>query len=292
VPGGANNLASGAYSFAAGHLAKATGTGSFVWADDSSSVPFGDYGGFGLDVISNEFLVRASGGIVLTPYDRGLGNEAEGTPGLGDPGLFIGYSDFADSDHSSLTSPLGDSSITLDDSEYSGYDYIELDSFAITLNGKVGIGLTPTGTNILQIAGGAYCSGTTWVNASDKNLKDNFKHVDPSVILAKVSAMPISTWHYKSEAGQLRHIGPTAQDFYTAFNFGYDDKSITTVDEGGVALAAIQGLDEKVEGRSKNEEGKIQKLETENEVLKQQNDLLAQRLNELEETVKTLANRN
>jgi hypothetical protein len=37
-----------------------------------------------------------------------------------------------------------------------------------------------------------------------------------------------------------RHIGPMAQDFYSAF--GLDDKRITTIDEGGVALAAIQGL--------------------------------------------------
>jgi hypothetical protein len=33
-----------------------------------------------------------------------------------------------------------------------------------------------------------------------------------------------------------------AQDFYKAFGLGLDDKHITTIDEGGVALAAIQGL--------------------------------------------------
>ncbi len=37
-------------------------------------------------------------------------------------------------------------------------------------------------------------------------------------------------------------MGPTAQDFYAAFDLGRDDTSISTVDEGGVALAAIQGL--------------------------------------------------
>ncbi len=39
-----------------------------------------------------------------------------------------------------------------------------------------------------------------------------------------------------------RHVGPMAQDFYAAFGLGLDDKHITTIDEGGVALAAIQGL--------------------------------------------------
>jgi hypothetical protein len=39
-----------------------------------------------------------------------------------------------------------------------------------------------------------------------------------------------------------------AQDFQTAFGLnGTDDKHISVVDEGGVALAAIQGLNQKVE---------------------------------------------
>ena len=39
-----------------------------------------------------------------------------------------------------------------------------------------------------------------------------------------------------------RHLGPTAQDFRAAFGLGEDDTTISTVDEQGVALAAIQGL--------------------------------------------------
>lgn len=38
------------------------------------------------------------------------------------------------------------------------------------------------------------------------------------------------------------HLGPMAQDFHAAFNVGMDDKHMATVDEEGVALAAIQGL--------------------------------------------------
>jgi DNA-binding transcriptional MerR regulator len=62
-----------------------------------------------------------------------------------------------------------------------------------------------------------------------------------------------------------------AQDFHAAFGLnGNDDKHISTVDEGGVALAAIQGLNQKVETGSQNSEARIQKLETENAELKQQ----------------------
>ena len=38
-----------------------------------------------------------------------------------------------------------------------------------------------------------------------------------------------------------------AQDFHAAFNIGEGDKHIAIVDEEGVALAAIQGLNHKLE---------------------------------------------
>ena len=76
-------------------------------------------------------------------------------------------------------------------------------------------------------------------------------------------------WRYTNECAGVRHFGPTAQDFQTAFGLGTDDKSIGTVDADGVALAAIQGLNEKVEVRSERAEGRIQKLEAENAELKQ-----------------------
>ncbi len=66
----------------------------------------------------------------------------------------------------------------------------------------------------------------------------------PSV-LAKVAALPISRWSYKTEHG-VRHVGPMAQDFYAAFGVGEDDKHITSIDEDGVALAAIKALHARV----------------------------------------------
>jgi cell division protein FtsB len=66
-----------------------------------------------------------------------------------------------------------------------------------------------------------------------------------------------------------------AQDFHAAFGLnGADDKHIATVDEDGVALAAIQGLNEKVETSSQNAEVSIRKLEAENAELKQSVDEL------------------
>lgn len=58
--------------------------------------------------------------------------------------------------------------------------------------------------------------------------------------------LPISRWSYKDDPA-TRHIGPMAQDFHAAFEVGPDDKHIAPLDEGGVALAAIQGLYEIVQ---------------------------------------------
>ncbi|HLP78061.1 MAG TPA: tail fiber domain-containing protein, partial [Candidatus Paceibacterota bacterium] len=86
----------------------------------------------------------------------------------------------------------------------------------------------------------------TFVSASDRNLKENFQPVDVLAVLNKVAALPVSRWNYKDDQSQ-QHLGPMAQDFYAAFGVGPDDKHIATVDEGGVALAAIQGLNQKLE---------------------------------------------
>jgi hypothetical protein len=55
VPGGWDNAAQGARSFAAGHRAKALHDGTFVWADDTD----GDFA----STAANQFLIRASSGV-------------------------------------------------------------------------------------------------------------------------------------------------------------------------------------------------------------------------------------
>ena len=86
-------------------------------------------------------------------------------------------------------------------------------------------------------------SGTSgWSCSSDRNLKTDIVPVDARAMLEKVTAMPVSTWAFKTTP-EYRHIGPMAQDFKTTFGLGdADDKHISTMDAQGVALAAIQGL--------------------------------------------------
>jgi hypothetical protein len=112
------------------------------------------------------------------------------------------------------------------------------------------------------------CTAPYFNTTSDRNLKENFMPTDNQEILERVASLPISRWNFKAD-GQTRHIGPMAQDFYAAFNVGTDDKHIATVDEDGVALAAIQGLNEKLKAK----DAQIEALE--------------KRLADLEQLVKT-----
>ena len=82
----------------------------------------------------------------------------------------------------------------------------------------------------------------SWSSLSDRNVKANLAAVDGQTLLTKLAELPILTWNYKAQSPFIRHLGPMAQDFRAAFNLGEDDKHISTVDEGGVALASIQAL--------------------------------------------------
>lgn len=102
------------------------------------------------------------------------------------------------------------------------------------------------GTTLMTLTTTGLTVNGTFVSASDRNVKQDFAPVDSRAVLEKVSQLPVQTWAYQNDPG-TKHLGPMAQDFYAAFNVGPDDKHITTVDEGGVALAAIQGLNQKVD---------------------------------------------
>jgi hypothetical protein len=87
-----------------------------------------------------------------------------------------------------------------------------------------------------------------WLSAthplvSDRAAKKSFRSVDDKAILAALSKLPVSSWTYKEDANNVRHIGPMAQDFYKLFAVGADNKHIDPIAANGIALAGIKGLD-------------------------------------------------
>lgn len=197
VPGGASNLALGAYSLAAGRQAFSSndtvGTtryaGTFVWADSNANA------GAGQNFFASaqdQFAVRSRGGVVFKV--AAAASAADGAAGCSIP------------------------------------------------------------------AGGA----ASWSCSSDRNLKDGVVPVAVRDVLSKVIAMPLSTWQFKGT--DRRHLSPMAQDFWAAFGLGENDRTITASDVSGVALAAIQGLNQKLEDEkrtSRVKDAKINKLERE-----------------------------
>jgi hypothetical protein len=169
--------------------------------------------------------------------------------------------------------------IVFADSAEGGFASVRDDEFRIRAHGgwalEMGnmkwVDMRVSGNKMINTSTNGYLSlGGAWVNSSDSNLKSNFLTVDPDEILKKVVQLPIRTWTYNAEEGGVRHIGPTAQDFYTIFQLGYGDTTIATIDVDGVALAAIQGLDK----LTKEQKTQIQTLE--------------QKLADLEQRVKAL----
>ena len=106
--------------------------------------------------------------------------------------------------------------------------------------------------------------------------------MNAQAVLDKVASLPLSTWNYKSQSQDVRHIGPTAQDFHAAFGVGENDRTITTIDADGVALAAIQGLNQKIEIENRSLRGELKAKDFELNSLKQ-------RLTDLETLVTKIA---
>jgi len=220
VPGGQFNVASGNYSFAAGKNAQTFNNGTFIWADSAASI-FNSTG-------DNQFCIRAAGGIQV---DRGTS-------------MFFSTQTRQMLNLFGIQYGIGVQSSTEYFRSASDFSWF---MGGVHNNGQNNPGggtelMRLYGNGNLQVSGG-------FGSLSDRNAKEKFEPVSTRDVLEKVAALPVSRWSYKTDS-ETRHVGPMAQDFYAAFNVGTDDKHIGLGDEGGVALAAIQGLNEKVESEN------------------------------------------
>jgi hypothetical protein len=247
VPGGENNRALGMDSFAAGAYATAFGDHSFVWATGGAG--FADTG-------NNQFLMGPNVSVGINTNNPQSALDVNGT---------IHASGSLNADYGMV---VGNNKVILNSS-----GTIQAEGNISTVNNMSAY--TVNATTI-------YASSTVYANGvaltSDRNAKENFKPLDSQAVLARVASLPVTEWNYKTDQVGVQHIGPMAQDFHAAFQLdGADDKHISVVDEGGVALAAIQGLN--------------QKVESENSTLRAENEELRQSVDELKAMVRQLAAR-
>lgn len=134
--------------------------------------------------------------------------------------------------------------------------------FEIANNGTVSLIAPNLSTNIRLDNANGIVTAKGFNNRSDKNAKANFSSVNAQKVLEKVVKLPVQRWNYKDDAASVQHIGPMAQDFEAAFGLnGGDAQHINTVDAQGVALAAIQGLNAKLEAENKALHRRLDALE-------------------------------
>jgi len=221
---GANTI--GTYNTAAGFQSLAANTGGyFNTAIGCNALQSG----------KNFFANTAIGAYALAALTNDLGtiNTAVGFGALDN--LVSGFGNIA------IGFEAGDAALTGDHNIYIGNE----GSDRVLEDGVIYIGTD--GVHYATIlAGTVYANGGVELT-SDRNMKENFKPVDNQAVLAKVAALPVTEWNYKTDQAGVQHIGPMAQDFQAAFGLaGPDDKHISVVDENGIALVAIQGLNQKL----------------------------------------------
>jgi len=182
-----------------------------------------------------------------------------------------GSENIALGDYAGFSNTEGSENIAL--GNFAGYDIAGNNNIDIgnwgdsTDNNIIRIGTSQTAT---YLAGTVYANGVALT--SDRNAKENFTAVNAREVLAKVASLPVTEWNYRTDNKEVQHIGPMAQDFQAAFGLaGMDDKHISVLDEGGVALAAIQGLNLKLNEKDAEIQDLQARLEKLEQVLKTRN---------------------
>lgn len=245
VPGGSLNCAGGSYSFAGGldaHVRPESAVPGPACAGATSGTPDGDAGSFVWAGASgswsssgrNQFVVNANGGAMFNVN-----------------GLVSASDDFVIGARSGSDGGDADADLRLVTRTGRSADLFVTDG-----QGQLRI-LLPNllaGTDRLSVSGGSggaatLSNGGTWTNASSRTFKEGFAAIDPLDVLDRVLALGISRWSYIGSS-EGEHIGPMAEDFHAAFGLGHSAQQIATVDADGIALAAIQGLNAKLEAEN------------------------------------------
>jgi hypothetical protein len=317
IVGGTSNNASTSYSFIGDGLQN-----NIFQAPPGSPAGAGAFsvisGGYGNTVASGSFT-----GAEYATIGGGSGNEVNGeyaTVAGGGSNLGIGYgaavaggnNNSAAGAYTAIPGGLGNRATGTDSfAAGTSSNAANAGTFVWSDDWTAATALSSTASNqfLARAAGGFYLYSSanlkagvrlapgsgSWSSLSDRAAKTALEGVDDAQILAKVASLPVSEWSYSAQGTGVRHIGPMAQDFRAAFGLGEDDRHITTIDEEGVALAAIKALQAEV-AEKERQLGELRR--TDDSHFRKLKDLdtkyasLEQRLKALEDTMQTKAQRS
>lgn len=265
------------FTFAGGNQVTASGYGSFAYGDQA--------------VASGTVGVALGSGVITSGtagFSAGANNVCSGfscvaigytNTALGQGSVALGYRTTANADYSVALGYrassgghrgsfiVGDESTTATVSNTADNQFMARASggFRFRTNADLSTGCDlPAGSGVFT------CT-------SDRNQKEDFQVLDAQEVLEKVVSLPVTNWRYIAEKGNVRHLGPVAQDFYAAFGLGSDDTTIGVNDMAGVSLVAVQALAARTdELQAKSQE--VDLLRAEVSALRQALALIEQRL--------------
>lgn len=120
---------------------------------------------------------------------------------------------------------------------------------------------------------------------SSRASKADFSPVKANEVMQKLAKIEVEEWRYKEADKGDRHISPMAEDFYSLFKLGPDNKHINPNDLASVAIIAAKELQKKTDLLN----AKTEQLESKTVALKAENKALQKRLASLEKLVTNLA---
>jgi trimeric autotransporter adhesin len=256
----------GFYSWAGGNLTKATVFASFAFGDQVE-VTGVDAAGFG-----GSTIVSGTAGFAAGAANRCLGSYCTAlgftNTASGQGSVAIGYRVTADASysvaigHRASANGQAGAFVIADQSTTDSLEASAFNQFSARYAGGYRLYTNATTTVGVSLNAG----GSTWNAISDRNRKELFLPVDGESVLARIRAMPVTTWRYIDEADRsVRHMGPMAQDWDRAFGFSGDSTTINTGDFDGVNFAGVKAL----EARTSSQQAEIAALRAQNAALEE-----------------------
>lgn len=288
----------------------ASGAGSrLMWLPHTAAIRAGAVDGSQWDAVNlgpastafgRNTIARGNGSIALGVGSQalasastaaGAGSIAQGLASLA-VGYFATASGVASAAIGASTDAAGDNSVALGNSAATtaaglgSFVYGDSSSsFPVTssvanqflVRAAGGVVFWSTANTVFPTSPGVVLYGGTgaWSSLSDAHSKEHFRELSGEEVLARLAAMPVREWSYKTQDAAIRHVGPTAQDFHAAFGLGEDERRINSIDADGIALAAVRAL-----------EARTRELAARHEALAIENEALRARLERLETRVK------
>lgn len=257
---GSAAVASGKYAVAMGNSCGASGFCSVALGRGGSAT------GIGAQAIGYHVLASGAYSTAFGNYTVASGNNSVAMGFYSSTNNMAGSFVFADNTTTSLTTATAPN------------------QFLVKASGGTIFYTNSTLTSGVSLAAG----GGAWATVSDKHKKEHFKKVDGEFILTSIAHLDISSWNYKTQDAGIRHLGPTAQDFYSAFHLGESDTTITTTDMDGISMVAIQALAKRTQELNEKT-GELEQIKIQVKILQQQKAALEKRLSVIEDTLEKTA---